>query len=139
MKLYTHSVTTVQLKYILILIFLYFQIEEPRTMPNPFQYSAIKADPIYMNGGPVYDDSSEEMINIPEMLRSMDFTVVRFGAVIVRPPDACEGHSSGQLSPKWSNVAIRDSRIRRLNWLQSHDKDQTLHPSSTIAKKSMAS
>lgn len=60
-------------------------------MPNPLKASDINEDPIYINGGPVYDTTLEEMGNMPELLRSLNFIVVRFGSVVVRPPNAWEG------------------------------------------------
>lgn len=57
-------------------------------MANPFKTTVIKADTIKRNGGPVYDATLDEIENMPELLRSLNSTVVPFGDVVVRPPYA---------------------------------------------------
>lgn len=64
-------------------------------MPNPFNDLDMEEDSIYINGGHVYDETIEEVENMPEILRSLDLTIVRFVAVVVRPEDTWEGPSDG--------------------------------------------
>lgn len=60
-------------------------------MPSPFKATEKKADVIETNSGRVYDATLDEMGNIPELLRSLNSTVMQYGAVVVRPLDARKG------------------------------------------------